>query len=277
LRFPSKEQRARWLVKAELWLEIPMLVLALVWLVLLILELVAGLPTYLESVGIAIWIVFVVDFLGRLLLSPDRGQYLRCNWLTAVALLVPPLRVLRILAILRFTRILSATRFLRLFRITGSLNRGIRSIGARLRRRGLVYVLAISLVMFFVLSAGIYSYERPGGSGTMASFAEAMWTTAVIMTTLGPETWPQTWEARALGLVAAVFGFATFGYLTAALASFFVGREPEKLKAEAPRSGEPVDEAELRESIRVLSSQLARLEASLARDGEVPGPEEEQQ
>lgn len=242
-----------------------MLVLALAWLVLLILDLVTGLSSGLQSAVTAIWVVFIVDFLGRLLLSPDRSEYLKQNWLTAVALLVPPLRVLRVLAVLRFSRILSATRLLRLVRITGSLNRGIRSIGAKLRRRGLIYVLTITAVVFLVLSAGIYSYEGPGGSGQMANFGEAMWTTAVIMTTLGPDTWPRAWGARTLSLFAGIYGFAVFGYLTAALASFFVGREPGRPAAQPDT---PSDDAELRESIRLLSAQLARVEESLLQAAE---------
>ena len=268
-----------------------MLALAVAWLVLLILELVRGLPDYMQLVGTAIWVVFGIDFAVRLCLSPDRLGYLRGNWLTAVALLVPPMRVLRVLVALRFARVFAAARFLRVVRIGGSLNRGMRSLGRRLKTRGLVYVVFITVMMLLVLSAGIYSYEGPEGSGTLTNYAEAIWTTGIIMTTIGPEEWPVNWEARLLGLTAAIYGFAVFGYLTAAVASFFVGREvrheerppgstrqprPTDTGAEKGGGGRPegdvgepgvvrrevapTDLEELRGAICLLSEQLARLE-----------------
>ncbi|MFN7146641.1 MAG: ion channel, partial [Myxococcota bacterium] len=60
-------------------------------------------------------------------------------------------------------------------------------------------------------------------------YATALWWTAMLLTTMGSETWPRTAEGRVLCLLLAVYGFAMFGYVTAALASLFV---------RADRSGE---------------------------------------
>lgn len=48
------------------------------------------------------------------------------------------------------------------------------------------------------------------------------------MTTLGSEYWPQTPEGRILCIVLALFAFAVFGYITATIATFFIGQDAEE-------------------------------------------------
>jgi len=47
------------------WLEMPMLVLGFTWLALLVIELIWGLTPLLKVAGIAIWIIFILDFALR--------------------------------------------------------------------------------------------------------------------------------------------------------------------------------------------------------------------
>ena len=47
----------------------------------------------------------------------------------------------------------------------------------------------------------------------------------MIVATMGSDFWPRTPEGRLLCLALAVYAFSVFGYITAALASFFVERE----------------------------------------------------
>jgi voltage-gated potassium channel len=49
---------------------------------------------------------------------------------------------------------------------------------------------------------------------------------------MGSEYWPQTPEGRILCFILALYAFAVFGYLTAVLATFFVGRDAEDEEAE---------------------------------------------
>ena len=53
----------------------------------------------------------------------------------------------------------------------------------------------------------------------------------MIMTTMGSDYWPQTAEGRVLCLLLSVYAFTGFGYVTAALASYFIGRDAEGEKA----------------------------------------------
>lgn len=46
----------------ERWLETPLILLGLLWLVLLVIELRWGLSPFLETIGTLIWLVFIIDF-----------------------------------------------------------------------------------------------------------------------------------------------------------------------------------------------------------------------
>lgn len=201
-----------------------MLILGAVWLVLLVMELTRGLTTFLERVGTAIWIVFVAEFALRFVLAPRKGRYLRRNWLTAVSLVLPALRVLRVFALARVLRAARATRGLRLVKVIGSLNRGMRALDRGLRRRGFGYVVALTALVALVGAAGMYAFEREGG---LAGYPEALWWTSMLLTTVGSEYWPRTSEGRLLALLLSVYAVSIFGYLAATLASYFIDRDAE--------------------------------------------------
>ena len=214
----------------------PMIVLSFVWLVLLIVDFTSGLSRTLEIVNYVIWGLFIVDFLIEFTIAPHKIEYLKKNWLTAVALLLPALRVFAAFRIFRAARALRAARAargVRLLRWLTSINRGMRAIRASLARRGIGYVFALTLLVVVVGAAGMYQFERPESlaeagypaEGGLPTYGDALWWTAMIMTTLGSAYWPQTAEGRILCFVLSLYAFGVFGYFTATIASFFVGQE----------------------------------------------------
>lgn len=215
-------ERERALHQLQEWLEKPMLFLSFAWLALLLVELIWGLNRSLWLVGQGIWIAFIVEFALALALAPDKLGYLRRNWLSALALLAPALRILRLARIARFAR---ASRGLRLLRIVSSVNRGMNALGAAMRRRGFGYVLTLTLVVTLAGAAGMYALERAAPGGGFDSYATALWWTAMLMTTMGSQYWPHTPDGRVLCFFLALYAFGVFGYVTAALATFFVGRD----------------------------------------------------
>ena len=220
------DERRQILQQWERWLETPLILLGLVWLVLLVVELRWGLSPFLETVGTVIWIVFIIDFAVRLLISPDKLEYLKSNWLTAVALILPALRVLRFIRIVRLLRTARAARGVRLLRIVTSVNRGMKALSASFGRRGFAYVTALSGVVLLAGAGGMYGFEN-GVPGGLNSYGEALWWTAMLLTSIGSEYWPQTAEGRVLCFLLSLYGFGVFGYVTATLASFFIGRDAD--------------------------------------------------
>ncbi len=250
-------ERSELLYRLEAWLETPMVVLGFVWLGLLVAELVYGEGVWFERLGTAIWVVFLIDFAVKFLVAPRKLPFLKRNWLTVVALAVPALRVFRAFRALRLLRLARFSRGTRLVRVVGSLNRGMRALGASMRRRGFGYVAALTALVTVAGAAGMHAFERdaPGGRG-LDSYGEALWWTAMLMTTMGSEYWPRSVEGRVLCVLLALYAFAVFGYVTATLATYFVGRDAEDAAGEV--AGEKAVDA-LREEIRALRDEVRSL------------------
>lgn len=231
------------------WLETPMLVLGFVWLLLLGIELIWGLSPALEHLSLGIWVLFILDFALKFILAPAKLPFLKSNIITLISLVVPALRLFRLARVLRAAR---AVRGLRLVKVVGSLNRGMKALAAGFGRRGIGYVVGLTGVVLLLGAAGMYAFEKdvPNGLGT---YPEALWWTAMVLTSMGSEYWPKTAEGRTLCFLLALYGFAVFGYFTATLASFFMGRDAEDQGAEI--AGSAQIEA-LHEEVRQLRQEL---------------------
>jgi voltage-gated potassium channel len=78
----------------------------------------------------------------------------------------------------------------------------------------------------------------------------ALWWTAMQVITAGSDFWPATPEGRGLAFILSLFGYAIFGYVTATLATFFIGRDAEE--EQAPVAGAK-EVAELKKMIASLT------------------------
>jgi voltage-gated potassium channel len=101
----------------------------------------------------------------------------------------------------------------------------------------------------------MYAFERDGAAG-LSSYGEALWFTAMILTTLGSQFWPETAEGRVLGLLLALYAIGVFGYVTATLATYFIGRDAEHHDAEVAGAAEL---AEIRRELAALRGEIAAL------------------
>lgn len=75
--------------------ETPMALLGLAWFCLMVVDLTRGLRSTGQNITTIIWVVFIADFILRLTLAPRKVVYIRKNWLTVIALILPALRVMR--------------------------------------------------------------------------------------------------------------------------------------------------------------------------------------
>jgi len=223
-------ERNRLLKSVERILEGPMILLGFVWLILLVFELVWGINKMLEYLSLGIWGIFIIDFVIKFSLAPEKLIFLRKNWLTAISLFIPALRIFRIF---RFVRLLHGLRGIRLVRLISSFNRSMRSLGKTMQRRAFGYVMIITLIVIFAGAAGMYALENPTPGFT--SYGLSLWWTAMRVITAGNEYNPITPEGRGLAFLIAVFGYSIFGYVTATFASYFIGRDAEE--KDAPIAG----------------------------------------
>lgn len=230
-----RQERESLLEQIDSALDGVMILLSAAWIALLVMEFAGGgLPPSLEAAVWVIWAIFIADFALEFTIAPDKTRYLRTHWLTAVSLVLPAVRILRVASALRVLRAGRVVRGVGLLRLLTSMNRGLASLRATAARRGLGYVLMATALVMVVGSAGMAFFESPasvGGQPTTGAparliedYGDAFWWTAYAMTTGAPHT-PVTGEGRVLGWLLSLFGLAVFGYLTATLASHFIERD----------------------------------------------------
>jgi voltage-gated potassium channel len=255
-----RRQRWRALCGLEAWLRGPMLALGFVWLVLVITELVWGGSALFGTLGTIIWVAFLAEFALRWWLAPAKLLFLRRNWLTALALVAP---ALRLASGLRFLRLARGLRGLRLVKVVGAANRTMNSLRANMRRRGLGYVLGLTVLVVLLGAGGMLAFEPANQvEGGFRGYGDALWWTAMLLTSIGSQFWPQTLEGRVLCFLLSLYGLAVFGYITASFASFFVGRDAASDKGELVGTRDLAD----------LRREIAKLRAVLDERAEARSP-----
>ena len=269
VRLQLGRQRRSLLRRISRVLDVPMTVLSLVWLVLLVVEFTSGLNPALELMGYVIWMLFVLHFALEFWIAPEKLVYLRRNWLTALALVLPAFRALRVFRAFRLLRTARVGRGMRLVRWITSLNRGMKATQRSTAGRGLRYVVALTLLVNFTGAAGIFYFENPPAlrragyqtselpAAGIRSYGESLWWTAMMLTTMGSDYFPKSTEGRVIALLLAIYGFAIFGYITATVASLIIRVEQSDKRLKATDSS--------LESIDGLRMEIARLRLEFAR------------
>lgn len=254
LESPSQKERSELIDQLQDKLELPMVILGFAWLILTVLELTLGLSGFLVDLNKFIWGLFVFEFAFKFFVAPFKVKFLKKNWLGGLSLILPALRIFRIFRAVRIFRSASALRGLRFARLLTSMNRGIRALGRSLGRRGFGYVISLTALVTFAGGAGIYSFEKE--FGVLTDYGTSVWWTAMLLTTMGSDYFPKSNEGRLLCLLLATYGFAIFGYVTATVATFFVGRDAENGEAEI--AGQKTLE-EIRAELKKLRDDLQQM------------------
>ena len=218
--------------------EIALTALSLLFLVLLVVEYALQLtPSQARWLGVAgwlIWLIFAVDFVVRFALAASKSEYLKRNWLTALALVLPAVRIFRL------ARAVRAVRSLRLARLVTGTNRGARALRRVVGFAGAGYIVVLTLVVWLLGAAGMVYLERGQAGASITSFPEALWWTATTLIQQGSAQHPVTAEGRVLATLIMVFALAVSGYITAVLAAYLLGRrQDEAAVATASHAGLP--------------------------------------
>jgi voltage-gated potassium channel len=240
-----RREKATLIRRIENLLEGPMVFLGFVWLSLLVIDLIWGLSRTLALMSTGIWVIFIVDFVLKFFLVSEKKAFLKRNWLTAISLIVPALRIVRILRVVQFARGFN------LVKVVASINRSMGSLSATIKRRGLKYVLLLTLVVIFAGSAGMYAFEKEVNG--FASYWSAVYWTAMLLTSIGSEYWPKTGAGQALCFLIAVYGFCVFGYITATIATIFIDRDADDNKAPLASTND----------IKALQREITKLTAAI--------------
>ncbi len=231
---PDQEPTGRELLAAlvEQRLDIPMAVLAVVWAVLVAYELVApsSQRAELALVGNLVWAVFVVEFVAKLWVSGKPLRYLRRRWPSVLFLVLPALRVLRIVRALRVVRVLPAAR------VVGSSYRAIGTARSLLGGR-LVFLAVASSVVIFSGGQLLYLVEGNGGGGgggslDGGSLGDALWWSANLALSGSPVFEPSSFLGRVLSISLTAYAVVVFASLAGTVGAYFMESRAERAAEE---------------------------------------------
>ena len=201
-------------------------------------------------------VIFLGDFVYRLVTAPSRSDYFfrSFGWADLLASLpFPQFKVLRVFRLVRVVRLLRAL--------------GVRTIAhALLRDRAGSALFVLLLMGIFVLQFGslfMLYLEKESPGANITSGSDALWYTFVTISTVGyGDQFPVTSAGRFMGMFIIIIGVGIFGTFTGYLANLFLGSKDAEVVG--PVEAEAVDGATPAATIEELRATLAKSEAMLA-------------
>jgi voltage-gated potassium channel len=205
--------------------ELPLTVLALLWLPVLVLPYVLTLSPAMNDTFAAIdyfvWAAFAVEYVTKLYLVPDRRRFFTHNLVDLAVVALPMFRPLR------------ALRLLRLGRVGVVLANSLQRARELATHRNVHFVLLAVAAMVFGCAALVLDFEQHAKGSTIHNYGQALWWAIVTVTTVGyGDTYPVTAAGRGVAVVLMLVGIGLIGVLTATVASYFVGQTADRERAE---------------------------------------------
>jgi voltage-gated potassium channel len=233
LRLPDPADRNVLLERIDRLTELPGLALSFIMVPLLVAptlwDLSAKDMTIITVLDVMIWAYFAVELTVKVAISPRKMAYLKSHWLDVLIVVVPFLRSVRLIRVVIF---------------------GARAIQGFRRLTQVNFLLVYSLGLILIAATVVFSVEQGHEGASITSFSDALWWSAVTISTVGyGDITPVTTAGRVVALVLMMGGIALFGTLTANLASFFV-------RAENGRKG---DTDALVNEVQQLREEMARM------------------
>ncbi len=219
----TRLQRFRLVVELERLLDAPATYLAFVFAAALIVELVLTaegrrIPTILGWLQVVIWAFFIVHFALGVVIAPNRVLYIRRHWLTALSLLVPFLRVIRIF------RVFAVLRTATFVRAIGSANRTSRVLRRTLGWTAAGYAAGLTVTVALFGSALLLLFEADAPRSAFPTYAEALWWSVGTLTTVGSAAEPVTLGGRIVAAFMMLAGLVLLGYIAGLLGAVLFGR-----------------------------------------------------
>jgi voltage-gated potassium channel len=164
-----------------------------------------------------IWAVFAVEYVLAFILAEDRRRYLIGAWLPLLVVVVSFPLLPSLFALARLARLV---RLLRLMRLTAFGARLVPALKSTLGRRGLVYVVAL-FVLLIVMAGAIMSLVEP--QTVKGNMWDGMWWAIVTATTVGyGDISPTSPQGRLVAIALMLFGIGLTATLAASVTAYFV-------------------------------------------------------
>jgi voltage-gated potassium channel len=164
-----------------------------------------------------IWSAFVAEYLLALGLADNRPRFVRSAWLSLLVVLISFPLLPSVLAVVRLARVI---RLLRLVRLVAFGARLVPALRSTIGRRGLVYVLALFLLLIVMAGATMSVVEPQTVKGNLW---DGIWWAVVTATTVGyGDISPSSPPGRLVAIALMLFGIGLTATLAASVAAYFV-------------------------------------------------------
>lgn len=206
------------LAKWESASSIPMLALSVGWIVLITMWVLRQ-PNNPENLVIlwlliAVWVVFVIDYVVRLVLAEHKKKFLRESLLDLGSVLIPILRPFHLLTYLK------AIPYLR------------RPTTSSFRLRVAVMGVSWATLFIYTIALSVFEVERFAPDGNIDSLGNSLWWAMVTITTVGyGDYFPVTIPGRVLAVILMMGGIAIVG----ATSAFIISVLNERMQAMTKR------------------------------------------
>jgi voltage-gated potassium channel len=162
----------------------------------------------LTVTGWLIWLLFVAEFVARLVVAPKTAEFLKRNWWQIVFLVLPFLRILRLIRTIRI---------LRTGRVLSSAVRSSRSARRVLGSR-IGWLAVVSAITALGSSQLLYEFE------VFDRYGDALHAAALATITGEPIAQPDGF-AKVLDVALAAYSVVVFAALAATLGAYFLERQ----------------------------------------------------
>jgi len=226
----------------------PMAILGIAWLVIAIVVLTTDLngsaSTALVGTLFALWVVLLVEYLVRLVVTPDRRGYLRRRWVEPATVVLPPFQGWHVVGIEKMGLL---------------LHEGALRVEAILKHHGLFRVLIAAAGTLVIGAWLVLLFEEHAKGSNIHNYPDALWWAIVTVTTVGyGDRFPVTGGGRTVAVILMLVGIGLIGVLTATVASVFIKEHTDDSKEEFKRG-----HADLGQQLSVISERLADVERRL--------------
>jgi voltage-gated potassium channel len=226
----------------------PLLLLGAAWLVIAVTVVTANVngtvSVSLVATLFTLWVILLVEYLVRLVVTPDIRGYLRRRWVEPATVVLPPLQGWHLIGIERMTLLVREAQL---------------RVAFILSHHSLFRVLIAAAGSLFLGAWLVLLFEENTPGGNIHSYPNALWWAIVTVTTVGyGDRFPASEGGRIVASVLMLVGIGLIGVLTATVASVFM-KEHTDANKEVYKQGH----ADISQQLTVISQRLADVERRL--------------
>lgn len=203
--------------------EIAMGLLAVIAVIFAIIDISTELNNWQLLIDNMIYIVFVVDYIVRLLISKQKKDFIKENIFDLIAI-IPFNSVFRAFRFAKLTKLARLVKLIKLVKVVAYAMRLYKKTRKFFDTNGFKYMFLIT--MAFIAIGGVLIHYAEG-----MSFQDGVWWAFVTATTVGyGDISPVTALGRLIATILMLVGIGLIGSLTSAITTYFLNNKTKTVK-----------------------------------------------